>query len=89
MSSKDSNTHLSVVARGPFEIYYEGEAESVSAANQVGPFDILPGHSAFFSILSPCEVTIISTKESEPINFEINNGIATAKNDEVMLFVNI
>jgi len=78
---------LNVIARAPFKVYYEGPAESVTATNRIGQFDILPDHAEFFSILSPCEV-IIETK-SEPVNFQISNGIITVRDNEVMLFVNI
>ncbi len=79
---------LQVTARAPFNIYYEGPANVVSAVNQVGPFDILPGHADFFSILSPCEV-IVEPTEGEPIKFMASNGIVTVRGDEVMLFVNM
>lgn len=78
---------LNVIARAPFTVYYEGKAEAVTATNKVGTFDILPDHADFFSILSPGEV-IIETK-NEPVSFEIINGIITARNNEIMLFVNI
>jgi len=78
---------LSVIARAPFNIYYEGVAEAVTANNRVGKFDILPGHADFFSILSPGEI-IIETA-TNPIGFNINNGIITVRDNEVMLFVNI
>jgi len=78
---------LSVIARAPFHVYYEGTAQVVSATNEIGPFDILPGHADFFSILDPGEITIDTG--AEPITFDIANGIVAVKNDEVMLFVNI
>jgi F0F1-type ATP synthase epsilon subunit len=78
---------LSVIARAPFHVYYEGSAQVVSATNEIGPFDILPGHADFFSILDPGEVTIDTG--AEPVTFEISNGIVAVRNDEVMLFVNI
>jgi F0F1-type ATP synthase epsilon subunit len=76
---------LSVIARAPFHIYYEGPAKAVSAVNDVGDFDILPGHADFFSVLSTGDVTI--TIDGDPITFKVNNGIITVRNDEVMLFV--
>ncbi|MBP7760174.1 hypothetical protein KA093_00050 [Candidatus Saccharibacteria bacterium] len=81
---------LTVIARAPFTVYYEGPARSVSALNRVGPFDILPDHADFFSMLLPCEV-IIETGEAgkEPIKFHIQNGIATVRDNMVMLFVDI
>ena len=84
---KGATQTLSVVARAPFEVYYEGEARSLTATNPIGEFDILPGHADFFSVLSPCDV-IIETSH-EPINFTITNGIITVRDNEVMIFVNM
>ncbi len=78
---------LNVVARSPFHIHYEGAATAVSASNDVGNFDILPGHADFFSILTPGEV-IIETA-TDPIAFNITNGIIAVRDGEVMLFVNM
>ncbi len=78
---------LTVIARAPFVIYYQGEAQSVSGANEVGEFDILPGHADFFSILTPGEISI-ETK-SEPVNIQIHNGIVAVRDNEVMLFLNM
>lgn len=78
---------LNVIARAPFTVYYEGEADAVSATNQIGPFDVLPGHADFFSVLDPGQV-IIETGD-EPIVFDINAGIITARNNEIHLFVNM
>lgn len=78
---------LIVIARAPFHVYYEGAAQSVSAANSVGPFDILPGHADFFSMLLPGEVIIETDKD--PVSFTINNGIIAVRDNGVMLFVNM
>lgn len=82
-----STTKLKVSARAPFEVYYQGEARAISAANNVGKFDILPGHADFFSLINPGQVTIVT--ENEDINIPISNGIVCVRNDEVMLFLNI
>jgi F0F1-type ATP synthase epsilon subunit len=79
---------LSVIARAPFHVYYQGTAVAVSAMNAVGPFDILPRHADFFSMLEPGEV-IIETGAGEPVKFSVTNGIVAVRDDEVMLFVNI
>lgn len=87
--AKNLNTtaKLKVVARAPFKLYYDGEADVVSAINLVGQFDILPGHADFFSILEPGEIII--ENEAKPSNIVVYNGIITVKQNEVMLFVNI
>ena len=84
----DENVPLKVIARAPFHLYFDGDATVVSAANPVGPFDILPGHADFFSVMLPGEV-IIEPAEGDPVTFEITNGIVTARNNEVLLFVNM
>ncbi|MBL8160064.1 hypothetical protein JNJ66_06435 [Candidatus Saccharibacteria bacterium] len=80
---------LTVIARAPFEVYYEGPAIAVSALNKVGPFDVLPGHADFFSMLLPCEVIITLDMKSDPVTFNISNGILTVRDNEVMVFVNM
>lgn len=79
---------LHVIARAPFELYYDGPASSVSAINRIGPFDILPGHADFFSMLRAGQI-IIEKAEGDPIQIDAHNGIVTVRDNEVLLFVNI
>lgn len=78
---------LSVIARAPFHIYYEGTAQAVSATNRIGDFDVLPGHADFFSILNAGEIVIDTG--NEPVSFTIHDGIIAVRDNEVMLFVNM
>lgn len=91
MSKPSNQTPLRVIARSPFQIYYEGEAAVVSATNAVGRFDILPGHADFFSVLTADEIIIETTTDqsAEPICFNASNGMITVRDDQVMLFVNM
>lgn len=81
-------SELSIIARAPFHLYYEGPAQAVTASNKVGVFDILPGHADFFSVLTPGDV-IIDTGSDEPLAFAVTNGIITVRDNEVLLFVNM
>lgn len=87
MKQQANSAQLTVIARAPFNVYYEGPAQVISAANEVGQFDILPGHADFFSMLIPGEVVIETG--SDPIAFNVSNGIITVRDNEVMLFVNM
>jgi F0F1-type ATP synthase epsilon subunit len=87
MKQKLDSTKLAVIARAPFHIYYEGPAQSVSATNLIGRFDILPGHADFFSVMSAGEVII--ENDADAVSFPITNGIVCVRDDEVMLFVDI
>ena len=87
MKSKNDSDQITVIARAPFNIYYEGPAKMVSANNKVGRFDILPGHADFFSMMSAGEVVIET--ETEDVSFKITNGIIAVRDNEAMLFVNM
>ena len=84
-----SQATLSVIARAPFNVYYEGNASAVSATNKVGRFDILPGHADFFSILKSDEIVIDPGNGADPVTVPINNGIMTVRDNEVLLFVDM
>ena len=88
MSKPNLTEKLNVVARSPFELYYDGEAIALSASNRVGAFDVLPGHADFFSMLEPGEV-IIQDEGKEPIKIDAKNGILTVRNNHAFLFVNM
>ncbi len=68
MKHAAASLQFDVIARAPFHIYYVGPATAISAVNRIGPFDILPGHADFFSILKPGEVIIdtIPAPDSKP-----------------------
>jgi F0F1-type ATP synthase epsilon subunit len=89
MKKPTESTILMVIARSPFQVYYEGKAKVVSARNSIGQFDVLPGHADFFSLLSPGEIYIEAEDGQEPIRFTASNGIVAVRADEVKLFVNM
>ena len=88
MARDDGPPILSIIARSPFHIYYEGYGHVLSATNKIGQFDVLPGHADFFSVLLPGEV-IIQTDKQEPVVFTIENGILTVRDDMVYLFADV
>ncbi len=78
---------LNVIARSPFELYYDGESSGISASNRIGAFDVLPGHADFFSMLIPGEVIIQTNEES--ITIDAKSGIITVRDNQVYLFINM
>ena len=77
---------MGVKVYSPFKDYYDGPAFSLSAENTTGPFDILPKHHNFISLLSPCEMVIrIPDKVDQKIR--ISGGIMHVKADEVIVFL--
>ncbi len=79
---------LKVRVSSPFKDYYENYVFSLTAESATGPFDILPGHHNFISLLVPCEL-IIRTLETDELRIRISGGIIHAKADEIIVFLDV
>jgi F0F1-type ATP synthase epsilon subunit len=77
--------HVKVYA--PFKTYFDGIANSISAANDTGPFDILPRHHNFMTLLSACDIVVRSDNGEEKVT--ITRGIMHVKADRVVVFLDV
>jgi F0F1-type ATP synthase epsilon subunit len=82
---KEGYMHAKIYA--PFKVYFEGQARSISAVNETGPFDILPRHHNFMTLLTPCDVVVRTDRDEEKI--PIQRGIMHVKADEVIVFLDV
>ena len=78
---------MQVKVWAPFQIYFDGPAYSVSAVNDVGPFDILPKHRNFLCMLVPCNLVIQAP--DGPQTFRISRALMHVKADSVSVFVDV
>lgn len=83
----DSKPHMAVKVYAPFQVYYEGNAYSVSAVNATGPFDILPHHHNFLCMLTPCNL-VIQTADGEKI-VKVSRALMNVKADSVVVFMDV
>lgn len=83
-----SKNTMRVHVHSPFHDYFDGLASSLSAENATGPFDILPRHHNFISLLKPCEV-VIRTLEQGNQKIRISGGIIHVKADAVSIFLDV
>ena len=79
---------MKVRVYSPFRTYYDGPVFSVSAENATGPFDILPKHHNFISLLLPCDL-ILRTVSKGDQKFNISSGIMHVKADQVIIFLDV
>ncbi len=88
-TAKPSNPKDALIAKvaAPFRTYFEGAAESVSAVNNTGPFDILSGHHNFLSLLSACEIIIRSSQGEQRI--QISRGVMHVRDNKVTVFLDV
>jgi hypothetical protein len=85
---KDGKSSMRVKVHSPFHDYYDGQALSISAENATGPFDILPRHHNFISLLSACDL-VVRRIDNEERKISISGGIMHVKADQVIVFLDI
>ena len=80
-----TNMHIKVYS--PFHIYYDDTANSISGLNDTGPFDILPGHRNFMTLVSACDLVIRADAGEQKI--KIARAVMHVKADEVRVFLDV
>ena len=78
---------MQVKVYAPFKIYYEGQAYSITAVNESGPFDILPKHHNFLCMLVPCELIIDTPTIKQTV--KIARALMHVKADKVTIYVDV
>lgn len=72
----------------PFKTYFDEDGYSLSGINATGPFDILPHHHNFMSLLIPGELTVRPIRGGEQ-RLRISGGLMHVKSDRVIVFLDI
>lgn len=86
--AKTGKPVMQVKVYAPFQVYFEGKASSISAVNEVGPFDILPKHRNFLCMLTPCTVKVV-TENGDTKLIKVNRALMHVKADRVVVFVDV
>ena len=84
-SSDVASMHIKIYS--PFKVYFDGEAVSLSAESATGPFDILPKHHNFITLLEPCDVVVRTKTDEETIR--ISGGVMHVKADDLIIFLDV
>lgn len=89
-SRVEENGELSMYVRvySPYREYYDGQAFSISAENATGPFDILPRHHNFISLLTPCDIVIRTVNKGDR-RIRIAGGLMHVKADQTIVFLDV
>ncbi|NTV31607.1 hypothetical protein HGA91_06545 [candidate division WWE3 bacterium] len=78
------NPILSVFVRSTDAVLYDGPATSVTCLNDTGPFDILPFHVNFISLIQ--DRVVIQPPDGKSIEFTIGKGIIKTSHNKVTIF---
>ena len=75
---------LEVEISSPDKQIWQGTAKSVSSVNTTGPFDILPFHANFISIIENHPIKI--NKGAKVEEFSFANAIIYASKNKVLIY---
>lgn len=78
---------LSVSIHSPEKVVWEGKAQSVSSVNSQGPFDILPFHANFISIIENKPIKIKTPEKT--LEFTFPNAVIYTRTNIVSIYSNI
>jgi hypothetical protein len=78
---------MNVKVYAPFQVFYEGDAYSITAENETGPFDVLPHHHNFLCMLVPCDLVIQAP--GGPQTIKIARALMHVKAEKVIIFVDV
>jgi F0F1-type ATP synthase epsilon subunit len=90
-SSVDDNNMplMRIKVYSPYQVYFDEDAYSISALNHTGPFDILPGHHNFMTLLVPCEIVIRSQDKKIIQRIRITQGVMHVKSNKTVVFLDV
>ena len=78
---------MQIKVYSPFQVFFDESAYSISGLNDTGPFDILPHHHNFITLLKVGEL-VIQTLHGEQ-RIRISGGIMHVKADKVIVFLDV
>lgn len=69
------------------KVYFDGPAFAVSSFNKVGPFDILPQHENFITLLK--KNVVIRGLDGKQTEIPCENGLLEVSENRVRVFIGI
>ena len=89
-AAKSGSPTMHIKVYSPFKVYYDEDSYSISAVNATGPFDILPRHHNFISLLGACELVVRPVNGPPPEQrIRISGGLMHVKSDQVTVFLDV
>jgi F0F1-type ATP synthase epsilon subunit len=79
---------MHVKVYSPFKTYIDDTSASLSAVNKTGPFDILPKHKNFMTLLIPCTLTVRAPNKPD-FTLAITRAVMHVKANEVTVFLDV
>jgi len=87
-SSNKAGDALSVRVLSPEGVIWEGRAQAVSSVNSQGPFDLLPDHAHFISLIDNHPIQVATENEGLR-DFTYSTAVIRLLDDIVTIYVDV
>jgi F0F1-type ATP synthase epsilon subunit len=87
MNDSGGKPMIHVKVYSPYQTYFDDSAYSISGLNNTGPFDILPHHHNFITLLNPSVLVVQVPNAVKRIR--ISRGVMHVKADQVIVFLDV
>ena len=78
---------LSIKVATADHLIWKGEGKSVSSKNSKGPFDVLPRHQKFMTLIHDAPIEIVADTEKK--TFKFTTSIIYVNENTVLIFGNL
>jgi F0F1-type ATP synthase epsilon subunit len=78
---------LTISVKGTDAVLWEGEGDSVSSKNSEGPFDILPMHTNFISVVENAPIVVRMGRDKKEFSFPFS--VIYAHSNTVFIYTNL
>lgn len=78
---------LSVELRDQKGLVMQGPAKSVSSKNSKGPFDVLPQHAHFITLIQ--DEIVVTHQSGKTQRYEVTRGVMRCFNNKVEIFTGL
>lgn len=82
-----ASSTLHAIVRSRQGIAFEGELTAVSSVNRMGPFDVLPEHANFVSMI--LQHVILHKPDGQIEEYTMDNGVLLVEKNEVRVFLGV
>lgn len=76
---------INIKITSPKEVVWEGSAIAISSVNSEGPFDVLPGHANFITLIK--DKPIIIHKKGVDKKFKFKRAVLYNRNDKIVIYI--
>lgn len=80
-----SGVQLDITIRNPQQIMFAGKANSITSFNEIGPFDILPMHANFITLIRK-NITVHQNGKND-VEFPLDEGIMKVFENTINVFL--